>query len=70
MRVDEMTFDKLPEAVAYLINEVAQIKELVEGNQSPLPAKRVPVSIEEACFIIGKAKPTVYTLVRAVASLL
>jgi excisionase family DNA binding protein len=64
MHVDEMTFDKLPEAVAYLINEVAHIKELVEGNQSPLPVKRVPIGIEEACQIIGKAKPTIYTLVR------
>ncbi|MDR1583419.1 MAG: helix-turn-helix domain-containing protein [Prevotellaceae bacterium] len=64
MRVDEMTFDKLPEAVAYLINEVAQIKELVEGNQNPIPTKRVPIGIEEACQIIGKAKPTIYALVR------
>lgn len=64
MRVDEMTFDKLPEAVAYLINEIAQIKELVEGYQNPLPTKRVPVGIEEACRLIGKAKPTVYSLVR------
>jgi excisionase family DNA binding protein len=64
MYVDEMTFDKLPEAVAYLINEVAQIKELVEGNQNPLLSKRVPIGIEEACQIIGKAKPTIYALVR------
>ncbi|MDR2382306.1 MAG: helix-turn-helix domain-containing protein [Prevotellaceae bacterium] len=59
-----MTFDKLPEAVAYLINEVAQIKELVESNQNPIPTKRVPIGIDEACQIIGKAKPTIYALVR------
>jgi excisionase family DNA binding protein len=64
MSVDEMTFDKLPEAVAFLIKEVTQIKELVGCKQNPLPAKRVPIGIEEACQIIGKAKPTVYTLVR------
>ncbi|MDR0364466.1 MAG: hypothetical protein LBH92_05555 [Bacteroidales bacterium] len=57
MRVDEMTFEKFPEAVAYLINEVAQIKELVESNQNPVPTKRVPIGIEEACQIIGKVKP-------------
>ena len=64
MRLDEITFDKLPQAVAYLIKEVTQIKELVGYKPNPLPAKRVPISIEEACQIIGKAKPTVYTLVR------
>ena len=64
MCVEEMTFDRLPEAVAYLIKEVTQIKELVECKQNPPPAKRVPIGIEDACQIIGKAKPTVYTLVR------
>jgi excisionase family DNA binding protein len=64
MCTDEMTFDKLPEAVAFLIKEITQIKELVECKQNPQPVKRVPISIEETCRIIGKAKPTVYTLVR------
>ena len=66
MCTDEMTFDKLPEAVAYLIKEVTQIKELVgcKQNPPPSPAKRVPIGIEETCRIIGKAKPTVYSLVR------
>ena len=63
MCVNEITFDKLPEAVAYLIKEVAQIKELVECDRSPLPIKRVPIGIDEACQIIGKAKPTLYALV-------
>ena len=66
MSVDEITFDNLPEAVAFLIKEVTQIKEMVEcnQNQNQLPVKRVPIGIEEACRIIGKAKPTVYALVR------
>jgi len=64
MCVDKITFDKLPEVVAYLIKEVTQIKELVGCKPNPLPAKRVPIGIDEACQIIGKAKPTVYTLVR------
>lgn len=64
MCTDEMTFDKLPQAVAYLIKEVAQIKELVGCKPLPPPVKRVPLGIEEACRIIGKAKPTVYALVR------
>jgi excisionase family DNA binding protein len=59
-----MTFDKLPEAVAFLIKEITQIKELVGCKQYPPPVKRVPIGIEETCRIIGKAKPTIYTLVR------
>lgn len=66
MDVNQISFDKLPEAVAHLIKEVTQIKEMVEcnQNQNPTPIKRVPIGIEEACLIIGKAKPTVYALVR------
>jgi len=66
MCVDEITFDKLPQAVAYLIKEVTQIKELVwcNQNQKQLLRKRVPIGIEETCQIIGKAKPTIYALVR------
>jgi len=66
MCADEITFDKLPEAVAYLIREITQIKEMVKcnQNQNPLPEKRVPIGIDDACRIISKAKPTVYALVR------
>lgn len=64
MCVDEITFEKLPEAVAYLISEVVQIRKLIENSQQPIPTKRIPINIEEVCRIIGKAKPTVYTLIR------
>lgn len=66
MEVNEISFENLPKAVAHLVCEVAEIKSLVEkGQQSPIvPQKRVPIGIEEACRIIGKAKPTVYALVR------
>jgi len=47
-----------------LVREVAEIKSLVEKGQTPIvPQKRVPLGIEDACRIIGKAKPTVYALV-------
>lgn len=59
----ELTFDKLPEAVAYLIEAVAEIKSLVKNKTAP-PEKRIPIGIEEACRIIQKAKPTIYALVR------
>jgi excisionase family DNA binding protein len=65
MNVNEISFENLPKAVAHLVSEVEELKLLVEKGQTPvLPQKRVPIGIEEACRIIGKAKPTVYALVR------
>lgn len=64
MNQDEITFDRLPEAVAYLINEVSQLRKLVEEKHKSTTTKRTPIGIDEACKIIKKAKPTVYTLVR------
>jgi hypothetical protein len=64
MNANEITFDSLPQAVAYLVDEVAAIKLLVENRQASPPVKRVPIGINDACRIIGKAKPTVYALVR------
>jgi len=64
MDQDEITFDKLPEAVAYLIKEVSQLRKIVEERQKPIISKRVAIGIDEACKIIMKAKPTVYTLVQ------
>lgn len=65
MNVNEISFENLPKAVAHLVSEVEELKLLVEKGQAPvLPQKRVPIGVEEACRIIGKAKPTVYALVR------
>lgn len=63
MECKDLTFDKLPEAVAYLIEAVAEIKSLVK-NKTELPEKRIPIGIEDASQIIQKAKPTIYALVR------
>lgn len=63
MHKEEITFDKLSEAVAYLIKEVSELKGMVETKQTPQKGKRVPIEIEEACRLIMKAKPTVYALV-------
>ena len=66
MEANKISFENLPKAVAHLVSELAEIKSLVEkGQLSPaIPQKRVPIGIEDACRIIGKAKPTVYALVR------
>lgn len=65
METNEINFENLPKAVAHLISELAEIKCLVEKGQTTIaPTKKHPIDIEEACQIIGKAKPTVYALVR------
>jgi excisionase family DNA binding protein len=65
MNANEISFENLPKAVAHLVSEVAEIKLLVERRQVPVVLqKRIPIGIEEACRLIGKAKPTVYALVR------
>lgn len=65
MDSNEISFENLPRAVAHLVSEIAEIKFLVERKEIPvISQKRVPIDIEAACQLIGKAKPTVYTLVR------
>jgi len=65
MDIKKISFDNLPQAVAHLVNELETIKSLVENSQRPIvKEQRVPIGIDEACKLIGKAKPTVYTLVR------
>ena len=61
---ENITVDKLPEAVAYLIKEVSELKSMVETKKNQPTEKRVPIEIEEACRLIMKAKPTVYALAR------
>lgn len=64
MDKNEISFENLPKAVAHLLSEVAEIKSLVEKTQPIVNSKRVPIGIDEACHLIGKAKPTIYALVR------
>jgi hypothetical protein len=66
MNANEITFDSLPQAVDYLVNEVSAIKQLVENKQNPIVERRLPIGIDTACQIIGKAKPTIYVLVKRV----
>jgi len=63
---NEISFETLPKAVAFLTDQIAELKTLVENNTSTakISDKKIPINIDAACQIIGKAKPTVYTLVR------
>lgn len=66
MDSNEISFETLPKAVAFLNDQIAELKTLVENRQSSdkPSTKKIPIDIDAACEIIGKAKPTVYTLVR------
>lgn len=63
MQQETITFDKLPQAVTYLTEQVAELKQMVSALQPPAQENHVLVGNEEACLIVKKAKPTVYALV-------
>ena len=62
---NEITFDKLPQAVGYLTEQVERIHKIVAALQprTAIDKHRI-VEIDEACQITRKAKPTIYTLAR------
>ena len=62
---NEITFDKLPQAVGYLTEQVERIHKIVAAlqPQSAIDKHRI-IEIDEACKITRKAKPTIYTLAR------
>ena len=67
----EISFETLPKAVAFLNDQIAELKTLVQNSKttSNPSDQKIPIDIDVACQIIGKAKPTVYTLVRTRKSL-
>ena len=61
---NEITFDKLPQAVGYLTEQVERIHKIVAALQPQTTTdKHRIVEIDEACQITRKAKPTIYTSV-------
>ena len=62
---NEITFDKLPQAVGYLTEQVERIHKIVAALQPQVAIdKHRIVEIDEACQLTRKAKPTIYTLAR------
>ena len=59
MANEQITFDKLPQAVGYLTEQMEQIRQMVAALQPQTSSE-----IDEACKITRKAKPTIYTLAR------
>ncbi|EGK00151.1 helix-turn-helix domain-containing protein [Dysgonomonas gadei] len=64
MMYNDLTFEKLPEAIAYLIKTVDELKTLLVKTEPQNIEKRMPIGIDEACRIIQKAKSTIYSLTR------
>ena len=64
MNANEISFENLPKAVALISLQIEELKTIVKNKDTIEINKKTPISIEEACTILKKAKPTVYTLVR------
>lgn len=65
MTKEPITFDKLPQAVSYLTEQVEKIYQLVETLQPQrLDYQHQLIDIDKASILIQKSKPTIYRLAR------
>lgn len=65
MTEEPITFDKLPQAVSYLTEQVEKIYQLVETLQAQKPDNQHQlIDIDKASILIQKSKPTIYRLAR------
>ena len=65
MQSNNVSFDELPQAVAYLTEKVEELSVMVSKLQPVQTLKeRKPIEVDVACNILRKAKPTIYNLVR------
>lgn len=65
MTKEPITFDKLPQAVSYLTEQVEKIYQLVETLQpQKIDHKHQLIDIDKASILIQKSKPTIYRLAR------
>ena len=60
MQKETVTFDKLPEAVGYLTEQIIELKRMVSELQPPASDKHVLVEIELLTFLIGRKQPFAY----------
>lgn len=61
---EELTFDKLPQAVGYLIRKIEQLEKKIDTITPAVDSKQTTIDIDTAANIIQKAKSTIYTMVR------
>ena len=57
MQKETVTFDKLPEAVGYLTEQVIELKKMVAELQPQPSDKHVLVEIEDACQYAERCPP-------------
>jgi excisionase family DNA binding protein len=63
METNQITFDSLPKAMAYLFEEVKEIKSLILENASTNKAGDQLLTIEEAGNLLHVQKQTLYSYV-------
>lgn len=64
---EELTLQNVPKAVNYLINEIAEMRVLLEHIESQLGLrvdKHRPIGIEDACRILDQTKNSLNKMVR------
>ena len=64
---EELTLQNVPKAVNYLINEIAEMRVLLEHIESQLGLgvdKHRPIGIEDACRILDQTKSGINKLIR------
>jgi len=64
---EELTLQNVPKAVNYLINEIAEMRVLLEHIESQLGLgvdKHRPIGIEDACRILDQTKNGINKLIR------
>lgn len=67
LQKEELTLQNVPKAVNYLINEIAEMRVLLEHIESQLGLgvdKHRPIGIEDACRILDQTKRGINKLVR------
>ena len=69
----EITFDKLPQAITYLTEQVAELKQLVSELQPPQSEKHllavlskkpnlpsIPLCVKDCCLLIKKGSSSIF----------
>lgn len=60
---EQITFDKLPQAVGYLTEQMEQIRQMMAALQPQTSSdKHRLIEIDESCKITRKTKPTITRL--------
>lgn len=66
MNLEQITFDQLPEAVALLLLEVRNLKQLLKSyqNDNSGTEKDALLTVEQAAEFLNLSKSTIYSLVQ------